>query len=152
HYSLSIFLLSLSVNLLSLPLYNIAEKWQEKERNIQNKMKPIIDNIKAVYKGDQRYLLIRACHRINKYKVIYAFRGVLGLLIQIPFFIAAYNFIYSLPDLSQGNFYFIKDFSKPDNIINGINLLPFTMTIFSLLAGMIYSKKLNIKESLPIYI
>ena len=151
-YSLSIFILSLSINFLSLPLYNIAEKWQEKERNIQNKMKPMIDNIKAVYKGDQRYLLIRACHRINGYKVIYAFRGVLGILIQIPFFIAAYNFIYSLPDLSQGNFYFFKDFSKPDNLINGINLLPFTMTIFSLLAGIIYSKKLNIKESMPLYI
>ena len=53
-YSTSIFLLSLSVNFLSLPLYNVAEKWQEKERNIQNKMKPMIDNIKAVYKGDQR--------------------------------------------------------------------------------------------------
>ena len=151
-YSTSIFLLSLSVNFLSLPLYNIAEKWQEKERNIQNKMKHIIDNIKAVYKGDQRYLLIRTCHRINGYKIIYAFRGVLGLLIQIPFFIAAYNFIYSLSDLSQGNLFFIKDFSKPDNLINGINLLPFTMTIFSILAGMVYSKKLTIKESMPLYI
>ena len=128
------------------------EKWQEKERNIQNKMKHIIDNIKAVYKGDQRYLLIRTCHRINGYKIIYAFRGVLGLLIQIPFFIAAYNFIYSLSDLSQGNLFFIKDFSKPDNLINGINLLPFTMTIFSILAGMVYSKKLTIKESMPLYI
>ena len=44
-------------------------------------MKPMIDNIKAVYKGDQRYLLIRACQRINGYKTIYAFRGTLGLLI-----------------------------------------------------------------------
>ena len=151
-YSTSIFLLSLSINFLSLPLYNIAEKWQEKERNIQNKMKPMIDNIKAVYKGDQRYLLIRTCHRINGYKIIYAFRGVLGLLIQIPFFIAAYNFIYSLSDLSQGSLFFIRDFSKPDNLINGINLLPFTMTIFSILAGMVYSKKLTIKESMPLYI
>ena len=151
-YSMSIFLLSLSVNLLSLPLYNIAEIWQSKERDIQNKMKQMIDNIKSVYKGDQRYLLIRACQRINGYKMIYAFRGVLGLLIQIPFFIAAYNFIYSLNDLSQGSFFFIKDFSKPDNLINGINLLPFTMTIFSILAGFVYSKKLSLKESMPLYI
>ena len=151
-YSLSIFLLSLSVNFLSLPLYNISEKWQQKERDIQNKMKPIIDGIKSVYKGDQKYLLIRTCYRINGYKIIYSFRGFLGLIIQIPFFMAAYNFIYSLSDLSLGSFYFIKDFSKPDNLIGGINLLPFTMTIFSILSAMVYGKKLNIKESMPIYI
>ena len=90
-YAVSLFLLSLSVNFLSLPLYNIAESWQAKERAIQDKMKPMIDNIKSVYKGDQRYLLIRTCQRINGYKTIYAFRGTLGLLIQVPFFIAAYK-------------------------------------------------------------
>ena len=83
--TVSIILLSIFVNIISLPLYNIAEKWQKRERDIQNKMKPMIDNIKSVYKGDQRFLLIRACYRINGYKTIYAFRGTLGLLIQIPF-------------------------------------------------------------------
>ena len=155
-YAVSLFLISLSVNFLSLPLYNIAEAWQSKERAVQDKMKPMIDNIKAVYKGDQRYLLIRACQRINGYKTIYAFRGTLGLLIQIPFFIAAYNFIHNLSGLNFGNFLFIKDFSKPDALINigniNINLLPFLMTLFSLLAGFVYSKKLRIKESLPLYI
>ena len=98
-FSTSIFFLSLSVNFISLPLYNIAENWQQKERDIQNKMKPMINNIKAVYKGDQRYLLIKTCHKINGYKTIYAFRGILGLLIQIPFFMAAYYFVYGLNNL-----------------------------------------------------
>ena len=117
------------INFISLPLYNIAESWQAKERAIQEKMKPMIDNIKAVYKGDQRYLLIRACQRINGYKTIYAFRGTLGLLIQIPFFLAAYNFIHNLSGLQLGSFLFIKDFSKPDGILNigniSVNILPF---------------------------
>ena len=155
-YAVSLFLLSLSVNFLSLPLYNIAESWQSKERTIQDKMKPMIDNIKSVYKGDQRYLLIRACQRINGYKTIYAFRGTLGLLIQIPFFIAAYNFIHHLSGLSLGNFLFIEDFSKQDSLLRignfSINVLPFIMTLFSLLSGLVYSKKLKFKESLPLYI
>ena len=155
-YATSLFFLSLIINFVSLPLYNIAESWQTKERAIQEKMKPMIDNIKAVYKGDQRYLLIRACQRINGYKTIYAFRGTLGLLIQIPFFLAAYNFIHNLSGLQLGSFLFIKDFSKPDAAINigniTINILPFVMTLFSLLAGLIYSKKLRFKESLPLYI
>ena len=155
-YGISLFLLSLCINFLSLPLYNIAESWQAKERAIQDKMKPMIDNIKAVYKGDQRYLLIRACQRINGYKTIYAFRGTLGLLIQIPFFMAAYNFVHNLTGLNEQSFLFIKDLSKPDALIHigsiNINLLPFVMTLFSLLAGLVYSKKLKFKESLPLYI
>ena len=157
-YVESLIFLSISVNLLSLPLYNIAEKWQDSEREIQNKMKPMIENIKAVYKGDQRYLLIRACQRIHGYKTIYAFRGTLGLLIQIPFFIAAYNFVYSINNLefAESSFFFIKNLSFPDSIITfnnfSVNLLPFTMTIFSLAGGFIYAKKLTFKESLPLYI
>ena len=155
-YGVSLFLLSLCINFLSLPLYNVAESWQAKERSIQNKMKPMIDNIKAVYKGDQRYLLIRTCQRINGYKTIYAFRGTLGLLIQIPFFIAAYNFVHSLIGLHGVSFLFIKDLSKPDALIHigsiSINLLPFLMTLFSLLAGFVYARKLKFKESLPLYI
>ncbi|WP_297203977.1 YidC/Oxa1 family membrane protein insertase [uncultured Brachyspira sp.] len=155
-FSTSIFFLSLSVNFISLPLYNIAENWQQKERDIQNKMKPMINNIKAVYKGDQRYLLIKTCHKINGYKTIYAFRGILGLLIQIPFFMAAYYFVYGLNNLPEGHFLFIKDFSMPDNLINisniHINVLPITMTILSIMSAIVYSKKLNFKESMPIYI
>lgn len=155
-YATSLFFLSLIINFISLPLYNIAESWQAKERAIQEKMKPMIDNIKAVYKGDQRYLLIRTCQRINGYKTIYSFRGTLGLLIQIPFFLAAYNFIHNLSGLQLGSFLFIKDFSKPDGILNigniSVNILPFIMTLFSLLAGLVYSKKLRFKESLPLYI
>ena len=155
-YATSLFFLSLIINFIFLPLYNIAESWQAKERAIQEKMKPMIDNIKAVYKGDQRYLLIRNCQRINGYKTIYAFRGTLGLLIQIPFFLATYNFIHNLSGLQLGSFLFIKDFSKPDGILNigdiSVNILPFIMTLFSLLAGLIYSKKLRFKESLPLYI
>ena len=155
-YATSLFFLSLIINFISLPLYNIAESWQAKERAIQEKMKPMIDNIKSVYKGDQRYLLIRACQRINGYKTIYAFRGTLGLLIQIPFFLAAYNFIHNLSGLQLGSFLFIKDFSKPDAVFSigniTINILPFIMTLFSLLAGLVYSKKLRFKESLPLYI
>ena len=155
-YGVSLFFLSLCINFLSLPLYNVAESWQAKERAIQDKMKPMIDNIKSVYKGDQRYLLIRACQRINGYKTIYAFRGTLGLLIQIPFFMAAYNFVHSLTGLSGVSFLFIKDLSKPDALIHigniSINLLPFLMTLFSLLAGFVYSKKLNFKESMPLYV
>ncbi|CRF33180.1 inner membrane protein [Brachyspira suanatina] len=155
-YTVSVILVSLIINILSLPLYNIAEKWQQKERDMQAKMKPTIDNIKAVYKGDQAYLLIRTCQRINGYKTIYAFRGVLGLLIQIPFFLAGYNFFTSLTGAETESFFLIKSLGDPDKIIHignyYINLLPFIMTAFSLASTFVYSKKLTFKESIPIFL
>uniref|UniRef100_UPI003F4C01D6 YidC/Oxa1 family membrane protein insertase n=1 Tax=Brachyspira catarrhinii TaxID=2528966 RepID=UPI003F4C01D6 len=154
-YIVSIFFISLVVNFISLPLYNIAERWQQKERDIQNKMKPMIDNIKAVFKGDQRYLLIRTCQRINGYKTIYAFRGTLGLLIQIPFFIAAYHFMNNLDGLEFAQFGIITNLAKPDAMLKigniSINVLPFIMTAVSFLASLVYSKKLTLKEQLPLY-
>ncbi|MDA0079444.1 YidC/Oxa1 family membrane protein insertase [Brachyspira hyodysenteriae] len=155
-YTVSVILVSLIINILSLPLYNIAEKWQQKERDMQVKMKPMINNIKAVYKGDQAYLLIRTCQRINGYKTIYAFRGVLGLLIQIPFFLAGYNFFTSLTGAETESFFLIKSLGEADKIIHignyYINLLPFIMTAFSLASTFIYSKKLTFKESIPIFL
>ena len=155
-YALSLFLLSLFVSLISLPFYNVSELWAKKEREIQNIMKPDIEHINKNFKGDEKFLLTRACYKIYGYKTIYAFRGTLGLLIQIPFFLAAYNFIHNLSGLQLGSFLFIKDFSKPDAAINigniTINILPFVMTLFSLLSGLVYSKKLKFKESLPLYI
>ena len=155
-YAVSVILVSLIINILSLPLYNIAEKWQQKERDIQNKMKYMINNIKSVYKGDQAYLLIRTCQIINGYKTIYAFRGVLGLLIQIPFFLAGYNFFNSLTGANTESFLMIQSLGKPDHILhvgsNYVNLLPFIMTAFSLLSTFIYSKKLTFKESIPIFL
>ncbi len=98
-YALSLFLLSLFVSLISLPFYNVSELWAKKEREIQNIMKPDIEHINKNFKGDEKFLLTRACYKIYGYKTIYAFRGTLGLLIQIPFFLAAYNFIHNLSDL-----------------------------------------------------
>ena len=155
-YAESVFITSVIINILALPLYNKAEEWQKKERDIQAKMKPMIENIKSVYKGDQRYLLIRTCQRINGYKTIYAFRGTLGLLIQIPFFLAGYNFFHSLTGAYSESFYLIKSLGEADKLIHvgslTINLLPFIMTFFSLLSTIVYSKKLTFKESIPIFL
>lgn len=48
----SLIILSIGINLITLPIYNVAEKWQEMERIIQKRMKPKVKDIKAVFKGD----------------------------------------------------------------------------------------------------
>ncbi|MEI0493698.1 membrane protein insertase YidC, partial [Brachyspira intermedia] len=155
-YPISLFLLSLSVSILSLPLYITAEKWKKEEEIIQSKMKPDIDHIKKNFKGDEKFLLIQACYKIYKYKTVYALRSTLGLLIQIPFFLAAYNFIHNLQGLENISFLLIKDLASPDKLIHigntNINILPFIMSFFSLLSGIIYYKRGSFKDNSQIYI
>ena len=90
---------SLTVTLLCLPLYIVAEKWQETERDIQARMKGRIDRIKKAFKGDEQYMMLNTLYRQNHYHPIMALRSSFGILIQIPFFLAAYHSLSSLPDL-----------------------------------------------------
>lgn len=150
-YGISVILLSIAVNIISTPLYNIAEKLQKKEADIKNSMKKELDLIKRSFKGDERYLLTKTCYRLHNYNPIFSIRAVFGLLIQIPFFIAAYSFLHNLPNIENQSFLMIKDLSKPDSlIINNINILPFIMAFFSFMSGYIYSKGISLKEKLPL--
>lgn len=152
----SIVLLSVAVNVICLPIYNVAEKWQEKERNIQKKLKPKVNDIKAVFSGDERYMILSAYYRQNHYHPVYAMRGMFALLIQIPFFIAAYKLLSGLPMMNNASFWFLKDLSNPDGLLHfagmHINILPIVMTLINIIASVIYSKGFGIKEKLQLYI
>lgn len=54
---LAIIGVSVGVTLFCLPLYAVAEKWQQRERDIQQKLKPKVDKIKKVFKGDEQYMI-----------------------------------------------------------------------------------------------
>ena len=156
NHGISILCLSFVISILTLPLYLIAEKWQQSERTIQNTMKYRIQRIKAVFSGDEQYLILSAYYRHNHYHPVYALRSTFGLLIQIPFFISAYYFISNLKVLQNISFFFIKDLLNPDTllVINNfsLNLLPILMTIINIISGVIYSKGLSIRDKVQIFI
>jgi membrane protein insertase Oxa1/YidC/SpoIIIJ len=91
NHSVSLIGVSVAVTVCTLPLYFIAEKHQQVERDIQKRLKPRIDKIKAVFKGDEQYLILSTYYRQNHYHPVYAMRNTFGILIQLPFFIAAYT-------------------------------------------------------------
>jgi YidC/Oxa1 family membrane protein insertase len=151
---ISIICVSAAVNILCLPLYMVAEYWQETERNIQRLLQDKIKRIKAVFKGDERYMILSAYYRQNHYHPVYALRSSFGLLIQIPFFIAAYSYLTHSELLRGTSFLFITDLGKPDALIpaaGGINLLPILMTLINCISGAIYTKGLNVKEKVQLY-
>ncbi|EMB19827.1 YidC/Oxa1 family membrane protein insertase [Treponema denticola OTK] len=156
HIGLSIIILSLGINLITLPIYNVAEKWQEMERIIQKRMKPKVNDIKAVFKGDERYMILSAYYRQNNYHPLYALRSLFALFIQIPFFIAAYQLLSELPALKETSFLFLKDLGSPDKLINigsiSLNLLPVIMTVINIAASAVYTKGLELKDKLTLYL
>jgi YidC/Oxa1 family membrane protein insertase len=152
---LSVVFISIAISLLCLPLYNVAEYWQQLERNTQKRMKSKIDRIRAVFKGDERYMILSAYYRQNHYHPVYAMRSTFGLLIQIPFFIAAYSFLSHNEALKGTSFLILSDLSVPDGLISlgsvRFNILPVIMTVINCAAGLIYTKGFPLKEKLQLY-
>lgn len=152
---LSIICVSLSVTFFCLPLYIVAEKWQKAERDTIRRLKPKIDKIKSVFSGDERYMILSTYYRQNHYHPLYALRNSFGILIQIPFFIAAYKFLSHLEVLKESSFLFIRDLGAPDGLftVNGIhiNILPVLMTLINCISGAIYAKNLYTKDKAQIY-
>jgi len=152
---ISLAAVSLAVSFLSLPLYMIAERWQQKERDIQKAFKPEIDEIKAVFKGDERYMILSTFYRQNHYHPIMALRSSISLMIQVPFFIAAYVYLSNLEMLRGQSLWFIKDLGAPDQLFHigsfPINVLPIAMTIINTVASAVYVKGFAFKEKLQLY-
>jgi hypothetical protein len=78
-----------------------------------------------------------------------------GLLLQIPFFIAAYRFLSHTRLLDGVSFLFIKNLIVPDGLIKlpfgSINFLPVLMTVINIASSLIYAKNLEKKELVQLF-
>ena len=145
---------SCAVSLLTLPLYIVAEHWAQVERDKQSAMKNQINKIKAVFKGNEQYMILSTYYRQQHYHPIMGLRSAFGLLIQIPFFTAAYACLSNMTALNTKGILWIENWSQPDNFtILGItvHLLPIIMTVINLISSTIYTKGFSIKERLYPY-
>ena len=152
---LSIICLSIVMNFLVLPLYKKADAMQAEERDTEIRLKPWIDHIKKTFKGDERFMMLQTFYRQNNYKPTHALKGSVSLLLEIPFFIAAYNFLSNLQLLQGVSFGPIHDLGAPDGMIViagvAINVLPILMTLINIVSGMIYTKGLSLKSKIQLY-
>lgn len=152
---LSIIFLSLAVNFLVLPLYKRADELQAEERDIQAKMASVIKHIKKTFKGDERFFMLQEYYRINHYKPIYALKSSVSLLLQIPFFIAAYNLLSGMQSLNGMSFGFIRDLGQEDTLFMigsfPVNVLPILMTLINIISGVIYTKGHPLKAKIQVY-
>jgi YidC/Oxa1 family membrane protein insertase len=155
NHAFAILGISILVSLLCLPLYAKAEYIQEKERLIQKKMSGRIKSIKKHFRGDEQYMILSMYYRENHYHPIMALRSSLSLLIQIPFFIAAYHFLSHYEAIKGESFLFIRDLGAPDGLLRlgpaSINILPVLMTLINIASASIYTKGFTLKEKIQLY-
>ena len=147
---------SIAVSFLVLPLYIKADAIQEEEQKKQKSMEKWIKHIQRFFKKDERYMVLSSYYREAGYRPLYAIRGMISLLLQIPFFIAAYNYLSELTLLQGKSFGLIPDLGAPDGMIRlcglSFNMLPVLMTLINCISGAIYTRGFQLKQKLQVYI
>lgn len=152
---LSIIVLSLIMNFLVLPLYRRADAMQEAARDTEAKLQKGVAHIKKAFAGDERMMVLQTYYRQNNYKPTDALRGSVSLLLEIPFFMAAYQFLSGLQTLQQVSFGPIADLSAPDGLLAlggfPVNVLPILMTLINVISSAIYLKGFPRKTKIQLY-
>ena len=154
NYGFSIIILSLVINILILPLYQRADSLQTEAANKEKKISKWISHIRKSFKGDERFMIQSAYYRIEGYSVLTQLNGVLPLVIEIPFFIAAYHFLSGYIDLPGNAFGVIADLGQPDQLIHigsvNINLLPILMTMINIFSSLVYAQDMTAKKKIQL--
>lgn len=151
---ISIVALSFAVSMLLVPLYNRADAIQKEEREIEAKLAKGVDHIKKTFRGDEQLMMLQTYYRKNNYSPLYFLRGSLSLFLQIPFFIAAYQFLSNLDLLNGVSFGFIKNLAAPDALLNvggmTVNVLPIIMTVVNLVSTYLFTKGFPLKTKIQL--
>ncbi|MDO5127015.1 MAG: membrane protein insertase YidC [Eubacteriales bacterium] len=152
---LAIIAVSIVIQLLVLPLYKRSDLIQEEEQQKQKSMAHWVSHIKKTFHGDERFMMLNTYYRQQNYKPYYALKSSFSILLQIPFFMAAYNYLSNLQEIKGVSFWFIRDLGAPDHMfcINGfyLNMLPVAMTLINIVSGIIYTKGQPLKSKLQVY-
>lgn len=155
HPGLAIIVLSLVMNILVLPLYRRADMMQEEARDMDAKLSKGISHIKSSFSGDERMMILQTYYRQNHYSPLSALNGSVSLLLEVPFFMAAYQFLSNLEVLNGVAFGPIKDLAAPDGLLVlgsvSINLLPILMTVVNAVSSAIYLKGFPLKTKIQLY-
>ena len=152
---LSIIILSLVVNIIVLPLYNRADKIQEEAKDKENAIAPMVKHIKQTFSGDERFMLLQTCYRQNNYSPLNVMKSSVSILLQVPFFMGAYNMLSGNKLLAGVSLGPIANLSDPDALITvggiTLNVLPIIMTLINVVSSFIYAKGFPLKTKIQMY-
>lgn len=136
-YGVALVFLSVVTYLLMRPLMNWAKKFQTDEKNIQAVLAPQLATIKENFSGAQQHEKIQRLYKRYAYHPVLAIRSAAGIILQLPFLMAAYFMLDGLIDIIGQSWWIISDLSEPDKLLGGVNLLPFLMTAINLVGAFL---------------
>lgn len=152
---LAIIALSFVVNLLVLPLYDRADAMQIAERDIEAKLRKGVEHIKKTFKGDEQLMMLQTYYRQNNYSPTDIIKGSISLFLEIPFFVAAYQFLSHLEILKGVSLGPIKDLGAPDALLSvfglTINIMPILMTTINIVSAYIFTKNFPLKTKIQLH-
>ena len=155
HPGLAIIILSLIMNFLVLPLYKRSDAMQEEARDTEAKLSKGVEHIKKTFSGDERMMIMQTYYRQNNYKPTDALNGSVSLLLEVPFFMAAYQFLSHLETIQGVSLGPIANLGEPDALLSiggmSINLLPILMTLVNVISAAIYLKGFPLKTKIQLY-
>ena len=142
----AIILLAMVVKLLLLPITTVAHRLQAQVNATQARLQPEIDAIKGAYRGEAQARRLVALYRQQGVHPLYTLKSLVGVLIQLPVFIAVFDMLAESFALNGVSFLGVTDLAQPDGLIplpgslpvvgGRLNVLPFIMTGVSLGASL----------------
>lgn len=135
NYGTALIFLSIVATFLLRPIHSWGNRLAAQEKKIQTIMQPQLEQIRSESSGAEGHARTKRLYRRYAYHPILAIRSAAGPMLQVPFLMAAYYMLEGLPNIEGVSWLFLRDLSLPDQLLDGINLLPFLMTAVNLLAA-----------------
>lgn len=138
---------SLILNLAISPIYYQMERVGRATARSREAMDKEITRIKAHYRGRERYFYIRTIHRQFGYRPISAILASGDLFLQMLVFASVYRFLSSQTVFVGAEFLAIRDLSRPDRLLGGLNLLPLLMTVVNILSVRVHTGEASTRRT-----
>jgi YidC/Oxa1 family membrane protein insertase len=150
NWGLTLILAALLVRIVTIPITRISLQYQERAAAQQKRIQPLLSEVKEKYSGLDLSQQIVNLYEKEEFDQLLPFKSMLGLFIQIPIFIALFNVLAEVPELSGASFLWIDDLAVSDRLFSlGVNLpffggyfnlLPFVMAFVTVLSTYYASK------------
>lgn len=126
HWGLAIVVFSILLKVVLFPVHTAVARMQDEVSRVRSLLEPQLAEIKASHDGEEAHNRIMAAHRTLGVTPFYSLKPLMGVLVQVPIWIAVFNALGEMPQLAGQSFLWIDDLAYPDVV----GVLPFDIPLF----------------------
>lgn len=141
-WGFAIIAIAVFLKIVMFPVGRLVKRYQTQVSKTQTTLAPVLANIKATMKGEKAHNATVKAHKDAGVSTFYTLKPMIGLLIQVPIWIAIFNVLAEMPQIAGHGFLWIEDLAFPDAVMqfgtalpllgDTLNLLPIIMTIVTI--------------------